>query len=95
VALVLVSSLLPNPGGTPCFSYREQTVGNTTFVVQVATTLTVQTPIRDPLTDGFQTDTNAVVHVTPRNVLYAWQLAGLGHSNRVQPMPPSVQLLLP
>jgi Tfp pilus assembly protein PilW len=92
---VLVSSLLPNPGGTPCFFYRQQTVGNTTFVVQVATTLTVQTANRDPITDAFQTDTNAVVHVTPRNVLYVWQLAGLGHSDRVQPTPPSVQQLLP
>jgi hypothetical protein len=32
--------------------------------------------------------------VSPRNVFHVWQLASLGITNRVQPMPASVAALL-
>jgi len=41
------------------------------------------------------TETKALLNVSPRNVFNVWQLAGLGVTNRVQPIPPSVQALLP
>jgi len=61
----------------------------------VAITLTVQTQNRDRKTGGFQTETKALLNVSPRNVFNVWQMAGLGNTNRVQPMPASVAALLP
>jgi type II secretory pathway pseudopilin PulG len=94
VAEVLLNNILPNPDGTPCFTYQEKTVGGTDFVVQVAITLTVQTGEPDPITGLFQTETKALLNVSPRNVFHVWQLASLGITNRVQPMPASVAALL-
>jgi hypothetical protein len=45
-----------------------------------------------------QTETKALLNVSPRNVYNVWQLANAGwpaNSNRLQPMPGSVKLLLP
>jgi hypothetical protein len=95
VAEVLLNNILPNPDGTPCFTYQEKTVSGTDFVVQVAITLTVQTGEPDPITGLFQTETKALLNVSPRNVFHVWQLASLGITNRVQPMPASVAALLP
>jgi prepilin-type N-terminal cleavage/methylation domain-containing protein len=94
VAEVLLNNLLPNPDGTPCFTYQEKSVSGTDFVVQVAITLTVQTGDPDPITGLFQTETKALLNVSPRNVFHVWQLASLGITNRVQPMPASVADLL-
>ena len=66
----------------------------TTFVVDVAITLTVQTADKDPITGLFQRETKALLNVSPRNVFNVWQLAGLGLGYRVQPTPPSVTALL-
>lgn len=95
VGQVLLDNVQPNPGGAPCFAYQERLVGATTFVVQVATTLTVRTADKDPVTGLYQTETKTLLNVAPRNVNYVRQLATLGVSNRVQPMPPTVQALLP
>ena len=95
VAEVLLNNILPNPDGTPCFTYQEKSVSGTDFVVQVAITLTVQTGEPDPITGLFQTETKALLNVSPRNVFHVWQLASLGITNRVQPMPDSVAALLP
>jgi type II secretory pathway pseudopilin PulG len=95
IAEVLLSNVLPNPDGTPCFTYQEKAVDGNTYVVQVAITLTVETEEPDPITGLFQTETKALLNVSPRNVFHVWQLAGLGINNRVQLMPPSVQALLP
>jgi prepilin-type N-terminal cleavage/methylation domain-containing protein len=92
---VLLNNVLENPDGTPCFTYQERTIDGIDFVVQVAITLTVQTEEPDPITGLFQTETKALLNVSPRNVFHVWQLAGLGINNRVQPMPPSVLALLP
>jgi hypothetical protein len=98
---------MPNPDGSPCFTY--QTVGlsidhdsNSTtpnvmtyFVTDVAITLTVQTQLIDTVTKQFQTETKALLNVSPRNVFNAWTVASLGLTERIQITPPSVINLLP
>jgi prepilin-type N-terminal cleavage/methylation domain-containing protein len=91
---ILLSNLLPNPGGTACFTYEPKVVNGTTYVVNVAISLTTQTQFRDRVTKQFQTETKALLNVAPRNVFDAWLLASMGVNNRVQPMPPSVTALL-
>jgi hypothetical protein len=90
-----LNNIIANPGGTDCFTYQEAVANGQKFVVDVAITLTVQTPSRDPVTGLFQTETKALLNVSPRNVFNVWELAGLGIANRVQPTPPSVTALLP
>jgi type II secretory pathway pseudopilin PulG len=94
---VLLGNILANPGGTPCFTYQQQTAFGTTFVTDVAITLTVQTQLTDPVTKQFQRETKALLNVSPRNVVNAWELASDsgGLTNRVQPTPASVIALLP
>ena len=91
---VLLSNLLPNPGGTPCFTYEQKTVNGAAYVLNVAISLTTQTQLKDPVTRQFQTETKALLNVAPRNVFDVWQLASIGVGNRIQPMPPSVANLL-
>jgi type II secretory pathway pseudopilin PulG len=100
VEQILVDNLLPNPpdlDGTvrPCFTYEERTFSGTTYVIGVAIMTTVRTEARDSVTKDFQTMTKALLNVSPRNVFNVWQLASLGHANRVQPIPPSVLALIP
>lgn len=95
VAQVLLNNILPNPGGTPCFTYQQQAVAGITFVTDVAITLTVRTERRDAVTGLFQTETKALLNVSPRNVFQVWQLASLNMTNRVQSVPASVTNLLP
>jgi prepilin-type N-terminal cleavage/methylation domain-containing protein len=97
-ANILLSNIQSNPpatvGGTalPCFQYQMDLFKN--YVLDVAITLTVQTQQVDPITQQFQTETKALLNVSPRNVIGAWQSAGV-NQNRVQPMPDSVKNLLP
>ena len=70
-------------------------MGTDTYVVDVSVTLTVQTENKDPQTHQFQTETKALLNVSPRNVFEGWQLASQSVANRVQPMPLTVQNLLP
>ena len=95
---VLLNNVLPNPGGTACFTYMPSpipVVGTDTFVLDVAITLTVQTQVIDPITRQFQLETKALLNVSPRNVFNTWQLASAGVTERVQPIPPTVTNLLP
>jgi Tfp pilus assembly protein PilW len=93
--MTLLNNIIANPDGTPCFTYQQQTANGATYVVDVAITLTVQTRDKDPVTGLYQTETKALLNVSPRNVFNVWQLAGLGITNRVQPTPPTVAALLP
>ena len=93
--MILLPNIRPNPDGTPCFTYQEKAVGTDTYVVNVAVTLTVQTELQDPNTNQFQLETKALLNVSPRNVFEVWQMASIGTSNRIQPMPASVSNLLP
>jgi len=96
VAQILLPNIMANPDGTPCFTYQQQSVpGSGTFVTNVAVTLTVRTELRDPQTGVFQVETKALLNVAPRNIFEGWQTASGGNKNRIQPMPPSVALLLP
>jgi hypothetical protein len=93
-AQVLLSNIVDNPGGTPCFTYQQKTVGALTYVTDVAITLTVQTQQTDPVTKRKQQETKALLNVSPRNVFNAWELASAGSTSRIQPTPASVVNLL-
>ena len=92
---ILLSNIQENPNSTPCFTYQTAIVGTNIYVTDVAITLTVQTQRIDPVTKRYQTETKALLNVSPRNTFNAWQMASLGISNRIQPMPPSIAALLP
>jgi prepilin-type N-terminal cleavage/methylation domain-containing protein len=66
-----------------------------TYVLDVAITLTVRTQVKDPITNQYQTETKALLNVSPRNVFNVWQLASVGVKQRVQVMPPTVTAMLP
>ena len=92
--MALLNNIKANPDGTDCFTYRQETVNNVPFVVDVAITLTVETPDPDPVTGLYQEETKALLNVSPRNVFNVWQMAGLGISNRVQSIPATVTTLI-
>ena len=96
---ILLSNIIANPGGTPCFTYQTTSMivqgTSYTFVLDVAVTLTVETQQRDPVTKLFQTETKALLNVSPRNVFNAWTLASIGYTNRIQSTPTTVTALLP
>jgi prepilin-type N-terminal cleavage/methylation domain-containing protein len=99
-SMVILPNILPNPGGTSCFTYQQKSVtapGGTVnwYVVNVAVTLTVQTQNPDPQTHQFQTETKALLNVSPRNVFEAWQLASGNVNQRLQPTPATISNLLP
>ncbi len=93
-AIVLLSNIVASPSGTPCFSYQTAVVNGNTYVLDVAITLTVQTQERDPVTGQFQTETKTLLNVSPRNVFNVWTLASIGETNRIQPMPASIAVLI-
>lgn len=92
--MTLLNNITANPDGSACFTYQQKSVNNVAYVVDVAITLTVQTPDKDPVTGLYQKETKALLNVSPRNVFNVWQLAGLGINNRVQPLPSTVQTLI-
>ncbi len=92
--MTLLNNITANPDGTPCFTYQQRTHNGEPYVVDVAITLTVQTTDRDAVTGLYQTETKALLNVSPRNVFNVWQLAGLGITNRVQPLPATVTTLI-
>jgi hypothetical protein len=96
---ILLSNIVDNPGGTACFTYQttSMTVQGTifTFVLDVAVTLTVQTQQIDPITRTYQTETKALLNVSPRNVFNAWMLASIGYTDRIQSTPTTISALLP
>lgn len=91
--MTLLNNITANPDGTSCFTYQQRTHNGEPYVVDVAITLTVQTTDKDPVTGLYQTETKALLNVSPRNVFNTWQLAGLGISNRVQNLPANVNTL--
>jgi prepilin-type N-terminal cleavage/methylation domain-containing protein len=92
---ILLSNIMPNPDGSPCFTYQQAAVLGNYYVTDVAITLTVQTQTLDPVTRQYQLETKALLNVSPRNVFHAWTLSSLGVNKRIQPIPPQVALLLP
>lgn len=94
-AMILLSNVVANPGGAPCFSYQTEVVAGNTYVTAVAITLSVQTQQIDPITRQFQIETKTLLNVSPRNVFHTWQMASMQETNRIQPMPPTILALLP
>lgn len=103
-AKILLSNVHPNPPDAtgvarPCFEYQTVTLPvqstSMTFVLDVAVTLTAWTQAADPNTHKFQTETKALLNVSPRNVFSAWELAGIGYTERIQSTPGTVTALLP
>lgn len=97
---VLANPPSPALAAVPCFSYQLQTregvnaaAKDMTFVTDVAVTLTVQTQNPDPQTPlingqpNYQTETKALLNVSPRNVFNAFEFAELDYLNRIQPTP--------
>jgi type II secretory pathway pseudopilin PulG len=105
-SMILLSNVMPNPpdaGGNlrPCFDYQYPNPAtltvqgaDTAFVLDVAVTLTVQTQSIDPITRQFQQETKALLNVSPRNVFFAWELANIGYTDRVQSTPATVAALM-
>lgn len=105
-SMILLSNVHPNPPDAfgvarPCFAYQAApspiVVNGVThnFVLDVAVTLTVWTQSIDPVTRTYQTETKALLNVSPRNVFFTWEFAGLNYGSRVQPQPPTITALLP
>jgi len=94
-AMILLSNVVANPGGSPCFSYQTEVVSGNTYVTSVAITLSVQTQDIDPVTRLFQVETKTLLNVSPRNVFHTWQMASMQETNRIQPMPATILALLP
>jgi prepilin-type N-terminal cleavage/methylation domain-containing protein len=102
-SMILLSNVHPNPADAsgvarPCFQYQTANLNVQgapfTFVLDVAVTLTVWTQSVDSLTKQIQTETKALLNVSPRNVFFAWELAGIGYTDRIQSTPGSVTALL-
>jgi prepilin-type N-terminal cleavage/methylation domain-containing protein len=91
---VLIDNIVANPDNMDCFRYQRKSAGGQTYIVDVAITLTVESQHVDERTGKKHTESKALLNVSPRNVFNVWQLAGMGITNRIQPMPPSVQQLL-
>lgn len=89
---VLLSNLMSNPGGTPCFQYSTKTVGSYTFVTNVAVTLSVQSAVPDPQTGVYLTMTKSFLNLAPRNVLAGVELANASQFNLLQSTPPNLPL---
>jgi prepilin-type N-terminal cleavage/methylation domain-containing protein len=81
--------------GTPLtpFAYQVKGVGNDTFIVDVAVTLTVMTHNKDSKTGKYQYETKALLNVSPRNLFEAWRMAGQGVPSRLQAVPEAVVTL--
>lgn len=89
-SMVLLRNITRNPLNAPCFTYQEQTVTGTPYVVDVAITLTVQTEQVDSITKQKQQETKALLNVSPRNIFNVWELASIGLTNRAQPTPQTI-----
>jgi type II secretory pathway pseudopilin PulG len=97
--MILLNNVLTNPNdpngnAVPCFTYQVEPLGAGTCVTDVAVTLTVQTANKDPQTGQFQTETKALLNVSPRNVVEVYATASLTDPLRAQVIPPTVSALL-
>ncbi len=93
-AQTLLSTLIPNPGGTACFQYTSYPVGtpSNTYVTNVGLTVSVRSLRPDPQTNQYLTMTKSFLDMSPRNVLAGFELGNAGLTNRIQAAPPNVTL---
>ena len=93
--MVLLNNVIANPGNAPCFTYQVEDVAGLKFVTGVAVTLSVHSQQKDAYSKQFQQATKTLLNVSPRNIFLVWTMESIGVHNRLQPMPPTVLLLLP
>jgi prepilin-type N-terminal cleavage/methylation domain-containing protein len=94
-AQTLLTNLVTNPGGTPCFQYGAPvTASGYTFIPSVAVSLTVQTSKRDPQTGAFVTMTKSFSNLSSRNILAGLTMAQASPAvtNRLQGTPTGLPL---
>lgn len=91
---ILLGNVTQNPNGSACFTYQQKAVGTDTYVLDVAVTLTVQTQVLDPVTKTYQTETKALLNVSPRNVFNTWELASDTYTDRNQATPATITTLI-
>lgn len=85
---VLLDDLVPNPNGTPCFTYTPPVVFPTgTFIGNVGVTLSTQTTVIDPITRQRQVLTKSFLNLAPRNLRAGMDIAGSGNIDHIQPLP--------
>jgi len=94
-AMALLNNVIPNPNNAPCFTYQTETVLGNTFVTGVAVTLSVESQQVDLYSKQKNQATKTLLNVSPRNIFLVWSMASIGITNRLQPTPPTVLLLLP
>lgn len=93
--MVILHNVIPNPGNAACFTYQTEIVNGTTYVTGVAVTLSVRSQQRDHFSKNFAQATKTLLNVSPRNIYLIWSMASIGVTNRLQPMPPTITVLLP
>jgi len=93
--MVLLNNVIANPGNAACFTYQVEDVAGLKFVTGVAVTLSVHSQQKDAYSKQFQQATKTLLNVSPRNIFLVWTMESIGVHNRLQPMPPTVLLLLP
>ena len=91
-AVVLVTGVTANPGGTACFRYTSTTVSGYTFITSVSLTLTARTTQVDPGTRQFVSETKTFNGLSARNVLAGLALATAGLTGQLQATPPGIPL---
>jgi prepilin-type N-terminal cleavage/methylation domain-containing protein len=93
-AQTLLSTLIPNPGGTPCFQYTSYPVGtpSNTYVTNVGLTISVRSLTPDAQTQAYLTMTKSFLDLSPRNVLAGFELGNAGLTTRLQAQPPNVSV---
>jgi prepilin-type N-terminal cleavage/methylation domain-containing protein len=94
-SMALLNNVIANPNNAPCFTYQTETVLANTFVTGVAVTLSVESQQVDLYSRAKNQATKTLLNVSPRNIFLVWSMASLGITNRLQPTPPSILLLLP
>jgi len=89
---ILLTGLIVNANGAPCFQYRTAAAAGYTFVTNVGMTVTIQTARVDPQTGQFVTLANAYSNFSPRNLWAGLEMAQAGIYGSLQPTPPGVPL---
>ena len=89
---ILLTGLIPNANGAPCFQYRTTTAAGYTFVTNVGMAVTIQTSRVDPQTGELVTLASAFNHFAPRNLWAGLEMAQAGIHGSLQPTPPGVPL---
>ena len=79
---ILLGNITANPDSSPCFTYQTQRGRHQRHDDLLRHRRRHHADgadaVIDPVTKQFQTETKALLNVSPRNVFNAWQLAGLG-----------------